>query len=322
MEDIERTLKSTKAEVDLNNNPADANYSAAVKCLFNEPRNIVKGAFCLILRRHDHRIVETIFWTTKSKSDEGAALSVSMPWEEFSTKIPSIGPIDREISVKLQQALKDKFSGEMIEDLFNNHKSDVVSLSSEIRGLFEEKLHYMINLDLEFEPFSRQRLIKTGYEREETQTNTSTKTNTANVKMTQMISEQMESQTISCTAIVDPVNGVAASELKKGDLVEVVLPTNNTVGALLSDYYAKLKKTPTYPVKKVSVSDNGSYIIELDADGGLTCVLKLTSNLRLRTKKGYLNQSSVSGRTFTIIAGFCAALFIILLIVLLMMLME
>ena len=320
MEEIEKTSINTKAEVDLNND--DANYAAAVKCIFKEPRNIVKGAFCLLLRKHDNKVIETIFWASKSKSDEGVELNVSMQWEEFSTKIPSIGPIDREICVKLQQALKDKLSGDMIEDLFVNHESKIVSFSSEIRGLFEEKLHYMIKLDTEFEPFSRKRLIKTGYEREETNTSTNTKTNTESISMTQIFSEQMESQIINCTAIVDPVNGIAASDLKTGDLVEIVLPTNNTIGALLSDYYAKLKKIPSYPVKKVSVSENGSYIIELDADGGLTCVIKLTSNLRLRTKKGYINNSSVSGRTFIIIAGFCVALFIILLIVLLMMLME
>jgi len=318
MEDTEKSSENTKAEVDLNNNLDEVNYAAAVKCLFNEPRNMIRGAFCVLLRIHDQKVIETIFWATKSKSDEGAGIVLSMPWEEFSTKIPSIGPIDRENCVKLQQALKDKLSREMIENLFKDYESNVVSFSSEIRKLFEEKLHYIIKLDLEIEPFSRQRLQKTGYEREESSTNT----NSEKITMTQILSEQIESQIINCTAIVDPVNGIAASEIKTGDFVEVVLPPNNTIGALLSDYYAKIKKIPTYPVKKVSVSDNGSYIIELSADGGLTCVVKLAGNLRIRTKKGYLNESSVSGRTFMIIAGFCAALFILLLIVLIMMLME
>jgi hypothetical protein len=305
MESYEKTLDFIETEFNIDNTD-NATYAAAVKCTFIRPK-VIMGAFCVLLRKHDLKIVESVFWTTKFVSVEKVELPTSFIWEDFLTKIPSIGPIDRESCEKLQITLKNSLSSETIENLFNDNESSTGHFSKVIRENIESRLRYSIKLDLEFEPSSQDRLKSSGYEREKV----TISTNTESVSMTQIIAEQIDtSQTINCTAIVDPVNGIAASELRAGDIVEVVIPTNSTIGTLLSDYYARLKKVPAYPVEKTSVSDNGSYIINLLADGGISCVVKAASGLKLRARK-CPDENSISTRSFMIISGFSMAIFIL-----------
>ena len=313
----EGTPENTEAEISSNSEAEEENYAIALKCIFNDSKNNIKGAFCLLLRGYDSKIVELVLWTTKSIPKEEVKIHPSMPWEEFSTKIPSIGPIDNISFDKLQTAIKDKFSIDMIKNVFKEHESSAAPFNNEIKELIEGKLHYFMNLELEFEPFSQKRLIKSGYEREEPSSSESSE----NVSMVQIMAEQMDKQRLNCTAVVDPINGIAALDLKAGDLVEVVLPTNNTIGTLLSDYYTKIDKVPTFPVKTVSVSDNGSCMIELEADGGLTCVVKITGNLKIRGKKGYKFKNRISRRN-VIIIGFSATVFILVLIALIKLIMR
>ena len=304
MENNEKTPDNTEFESknDMDNDTDNKDkgiYAAAIKCIFDKPKNIM-GAFCLLLRKHDSKIVELVLWTTKSSQSE-TGLNLSVPWEDFSTKIPSIGPIDKESCEKLKSALKGKLSREMIGGIFKNLESNETPFSNEIKELIEKNLRYSINFDLKLEPFSQERLKNSGYERDETPSDATETANTENVSMAQIMADSMDKQVISCSGIVDPVNGIAASHLKEGDLVEVVIPTNSTTGMFLLDYYAKLNKTPEFPVRKVSFSENGGYIINLEADGGVTCIVKTSSDLRLRAKRASVAEGSVSGRKLMII---------------------
>jgi hypothetical protein len=317
MENYGKTSENTEAEVELNSDVNKENYAVAIKCIFNDPKNSIKGAFCFLLRKHDSKMIELVLWTTKSIPKEEINLLPSMPWEDFSTKTPTIGPIDNVSFEKLQTALKEKFTSEMIKNIFKDYESDLIPFKDDIKETIEGKLHYFINLDLEFEPFSQERLIKSGYERVEA----SPAKSSENVTMIQIMAEQMNNQQLNCTAIVDPINGIAAMELETGDLVEVVIPTNNPTGVLLSDYYTKLKKTPMFPVKNVSMSDNGSCTVSLEADVGLTCVVKIAGNLKIRGKRVHTYKKSVSKRSLIII-GFSSTIFILILIALIKLLMR
>ena len=319
MENNEKTPDVTEVEFDsndgINGDIDNENYAAAIKCIFSKAKTI-RGAFCLLLRSHDSKIIELVLWTTKSASNEDPAFNQSMNWEDFSWKIPSIGPLDKESCEKLKSALIEKLSKETIDDIFKDPELNVNSFSSKIRELFEGKLYYLIEFYLEFEPFNKKRLKKSGYEREETPSDA----NAQNVSMTKIMFDQMDSQVLACTAIVDPVNGIAVSKLEEGDIVEVVISTSSTLGALLADHYAKSNKVPEYPVKNVTMSENGAYIINLEGDGGATCVVKTSSDLRLRAKKGYIYESSISGRNLMIIAGVSIVVFILALILLIRLL--
>ena len=310
MEYYEETLGDTEVSLDLNSNDVDVydnNYSAAIKCIFSKPKTI-KGAFCILLRKHDLKVIELVLWTTKNSPNEEYEVNPIMPWEDFSTKISSIGPIDKESCEKLQIAIKEKLTKEVLEFIFDDPKSNVTAFSSELRELIEINLRYLIKLELEFEPFSQKRLKDSGYERDIAPSNT----NTDGVKMSQIIAEQIDTQVVNCTVIVDPVNGIPASRLQKGDLVEVAIQTNSTVGALLADHYAKLHKMPEFPVKEVSISENGSYIINLEADGNIHCVTKISSDLRLRAKKSAFYESSLSKRSIIIVFGVAATAFVLM----------
>jgi len=315
VENYERASDNDEFEFDIDDDTDDDtnedNYAIAVKCIFGKPKNIM-GAFCLLLRRHDSKVIELVLWTTKSIHSDELELNLTMPWEDFSTKIPSIGPIDKESCDKLKNALKDKLSKVVIDSIFDNHSSNTTSFSSELRVLFETTMRYSIKLDLKFELFHKERLRSSGYEREDSSPNI----NAENVTMSQIIAEQIDTQIVNCTAIVDPVNGIAASHLKVGDIVKVILQKNSTIGTLLSDHYTRLNKVPAFPVKKVSRTESGVYIISLEADAGVTCVIKTTSDLKLRASRGYDIESSLSGRNLMIILGAGAAVFIIALIAL------
>ena len=313
MENYDETLLNTKS--DFNNNKEI--YAASVKCVFVKPKNI-RGAFRLLLRRHDSKIIELLLWTTRTVPEE-MELELSMPSEEFSTKISSIGPVDKQSSEKLSIALREKLTKEIIDSVFEDHESYLASFKDMVKELFEKNLRYAINVDMKFEPFDQERLKKSGYEREEASSNT---TVAENVSMSKIMADSMVAQVITCSGIVDPVNGIAASQLKEGDIVEVVLPANSTIGAFLLDYCAKLDKIPEFPVKKVSMSENGAYIIDLEADGNVTCVVKTTSDLRLRAKKGYPLGSSVSGQKLMIIIGAGIAVLVLGLIALITLLVR
>ena len=304
MEDYEKMSGGAESEVKTDNIDKK-NYAAAIKCTFSKPKTI-GGAFCILLRKHDSKVIEFVLWTTRSDSNDEAGLVPAMSWEDFSTKIPSIGPIDRESCEKLKNVLKEKLSRNMIDSLFKGYESNIIAFTSEVRELFETTLHYLIKLDLEFEPFNQERLKSSGYERDDAPS----VANTEGVKMSQIIAEHIDSQIVNCNAIVDPVNGIAASQLKEGDIVEVAIQTNSTVGALLSDHYTKLNKAPELTVKNVSISESGSYVINLIADGGITCVVKTSSDLKMRAKEGY-GAVSVSGRKVMIVIGFGAAILIL-----------
>lgn len=310
---------NAKIEFELSSdiNVESENFAAAIKCIFNTPQNFT-GAFCILLRRHDLKVIEFVLWTTKFTQDDVMELNLSMTWENFLKKIPSMGPMDNESCLKLKQALKDKLSEEMIGSVLDNPQSNTIPFGSEIRELFESKLHYTLELDLIIEEFSRERLKNSGYEREEVDSDI----NAESISMLKIMSEHPDSQVIFCTAFVDPLNGIAVSKLKEGDLLEVGLPINNTIGAILSDFYAKSNKIPTFPVKKVSVSDTGSFVIELEGDGGIPCIVKTTSDLRLRGKKGETYENSVSVSSFVIMIGFGITLITLAIVILVMLLMR
>ena len=292
-------------------------YALAIKCVFVKPKNI-RGAFRLLLRRHDSKIIELILWTTRDVSDE-VKLEPSMPSEEFSTNISAIGLIDKESSGKLSSALKGKLTKEEISSIFEGQESSLDSFKNEVKELFEKNLRYNINIELEYEPFDKERLKKSGYEQEEAP---SSEADAEKVSISQLMVESIATQVVNCAGVVDPVNGIAASQLQKGDIVEVVLPASGAVAVFLSDYCVKLNKTPEYPVKSVEVSENGSYIISLEADGGVTCVVKISSDLRLRAKKGYANETVALGRNLIIIAGVCVTIFVVVMVVLIRLLLR
>ena len=317
MEKYGKMSENTESEIEFDKIDRK-NYAAAIKCIFSKPKTI-GGAFCILLRKHDSKMIELVLWTTRSapNNDEAAPIP-SMTWEDFSTKIPSIGPIDKESCEKLKYALKEKLSKDVIDNLFKGYESNVISFTSEVRELFETTLHYLIQLDLEFEPFNQERLKSSGYERDEVPPDTSTE----GVTMSQIIAEHIDAQIVNCNAVVDPVNGIAASHLKEGDIVEVVIQTNSTVGALLSDHYAKLNQTPEFPVQNVSISDSGSYVINLIGGEGISCVVKTSSDLKMRAKKGYAYGSPVSGRNVMIVAGFFVTVLVLGVIALIRLLLR
>ena len=318
MEDFENAPDNAEFDSNMNNDEEES-YAVAVKCIFGKPKNIM-GAFCLLLRKRDFKIVELVVWTSRSAAGEGLALNLFMPWEDFSTKMPSIGPIDKESCEKLKNALKEVLSREMIDNIFKTYSSNPDTFIRDMKELFEATLRYSIKLDLKLELLSQERLKDSGYEREEPQP--SSNTNAENVTMSKIIAEQIESQIVYCTAIIDPVNGIAASQLKTGDNVKVVLQKNNAIGTLLSDHYSRINRVPAFPVKEVKKTENGTYVISLEADAGITCVIKTTSDLKLRASTGYEFDGSLSARTILIILGAGVVVFVLALIALIRLLLR
>lgn len=280
-------------------------YAAALKCVFYKTKGDFSGAFCAVLRKHDRRVLELIIWTTKSPSD--IKPSISANWRNFSSQISGIGPIDRESSEKLEKAVINKLEAAGTRTLFlgaEEQKTFMASLQVE----FENALHYEVGIEAEVETFGKAKLQEAGYERE-TPEGTDSET-----KMKDIVIEGLDlTQAIVCTPKIDPINGIAASALKPGDLLDVTISSNTAAGVLVSDYYAKMGIDPILPVSSVTLNELGSYLIVLKVGEDANGVIKATSDLKLKGQQKTEQDGQRVNMTL-VISGIMGLLLIVMLV--------
>lgn len=292
-------------------------YAGALKCSFAEPKGRLKGAFCSIIYKGEARVIETIFWTTKVKSP--IDVPVSLEWEQFSTKIPEIGQLDKENNEKLQAIISQKLTQTEIENLFSAD-NDISPFRESLQLAFEDFLHYGLALEMEFEPFTKERLKAAGYERD-----TAAAETTENVSMTDIMLEGIdETKSITCLPKIDPVNGIAASALQYGDMLEVTVATNTSAGKLIADYYSKRGEEPLFPVEDIKISDSGSVIVVMSVGGGMTGVVKCSGDIKLKGKKTSAVSESFfgAGQRSLFIGGIAALLVIAALVFVIVRIIE
>lgn len=257
-----------------NENQNPTSYAGALKCIFKVPKGVLSGAFCAIVRAKDEKLVELIFWTTKLRSP--SEIDSSFAWEIFSTQIPEIGQMDKESCDKLKKIVSEKLSSDEIAKLFADGVGEF--FESELKKLFEGFLHYEVELSLVFETFDQERLKTSGYERESQSDGAN-----AEVKMSDIVKDGIDTtQDIICIGKIDPVNGIPASKLTQGDLLEVTVPNGTPAGKMIADYYANKGEEPAFPVEKVEPTGIGSFMITLQAGGGLRCIVKTTGDIKLK----------------------------------------
>ncbi len=99
---------------------------------------------------------------------------------------------------------------------------------------------------------------------------------------------------VNCEPILDPVGGVAMSDLKPGDYVQVKLEPNSLFNDLLRRSIDNFDGTFKAEVEETKISDTGSSIITLNIAPGIAGVMKLIRGARIHMADAHPGGTSQS----------------------------
>ncbi|MDR0765037.1 MAG: hypothetical protein LBE65_05535 [Synergistaceae bacterium] len=91
-----------------------------------------------------------------------------------------------------------------------------------------------------------------------------------------------ENIVIRCEPILDPVNGIAANELKMGEAVLARLPRDSALFGLLSNNIANFDGIITSTVTGIFLNEFGTSNISLSLSDGVTGLMKLSGRVKLK----------------------------------------
>ncbi|MBQ9904594.1 MAG: hypothetical protein IJM47_07400 [Synergistaceae bacterium] len=267
----------------------------ALKSIFTPSRGDMGGGYCVIFEGKTGRTVFQIFWLAKPYSSGQVPPEVTKDWRTFVKRLPSLGPLDKDWSERLQIELKEILTIEEKKKLYENYtKAKVRQIESMYRRSFEAAAQCVFTASTEAEPISRselerakvikplppspEQLAKMKKEQEERE-----KAIQADKEREEAKKESnFEGTVIMCTPQVDPVRGKASSDITPGDVIGVKIEGEGT-SALVSKYLEENEIEPLFPVYEIRDTQGKKFIYVKISDEIRGCVT-ITKDIKIRVK--------------------------------------
>ncbi|MDR1884971.1 MAG: hypothetical protein LBQ56_01760 [Synergistaceae bacterium] len=122
-----------------------------------------------------------------------------------------------------------------------------------------------------------------------------------------------ESVYIACEPVLDPVQGVAVSELAPGDVVFCRIPNESSFYLLLKNNSPNFDGTVTGDVTGVKINEFGSSVVSLTMADGVYAAMKMAGTVRIKLKSKGAQAAVPGGVPDVLIAVGGIALFLCIL---------
>ena len=300
----------------------------AIKSTFTPSRGDMGGGFCVIFEGKTGRTVFQIFWVGKPYA-AGQIPEVTKDWRTFVKRLPSLGPLDKDWSEKLQTQLKEILTLEEKKKLYENYtKAKIRQLESMYRRSFEATAQCVFTASTEAEPVGRnelerakiikplppspEQLAKMKAEQEEKEKAAQEEKDREEAKK----EGNFEGTLIMCNPVLDPVRGKPSSEIMPGDIIGVKIEGEGT-SALISKYLEENEIEPLFPVCEIRETQGKKLLYVKISDEIRGCVT-ITKDLKILTKEQAVREQPKPGLSFMgdlFFFGLLAAALVVLLFV-------
>ncbi|MBR1437672.1 MAG: hypothetical protein IJ587_03970 [Synergistaceae bacterium] len=267
----------------------------AVKSTFTPSRGDMGGGFCVIFEGKTGKTVFQIFWLAKPYAN-GQIPEVSKDWRSFVKRLPSLGPLDKDWSEKLQSDLKGILTLEEKKKLYENYtKVKIRQLESIFRRTFETTAQCVFTATTEAEPVGRnelerakiikplppspEQLAKMKREQEEKEKAEQEEREREEAKK----EGNFEGTVIKCSPVVDPVKGKASSEIVPGDIIGVKIEGEGT-SALVNKYLIENNIEPFFPVDEIREMQGKKFIYVKISDE-IRGYVNITKDIKMQVKE-------------------------------------
>ena len=232
-------------------------------------------AMCLVFDASKSVLAEELYLVTHGIFPDW--FSVKKIWEKFRVSINKIGgDFERSLFNSIRTDLKSVFTIDTLRKLANDNTAELRSRIYEklaaacVPSLFPQKPH----IEMEVERFGVSRLtlggLRTNTEREK------------ELAFTDLTNEKEEVVCVTCSPIIDPVNGKAASELSEGDYICVELMDGPGMTGIIYRLLNKIKLDTMFPVISAEVSETGAAAIKFLISEEITGIVRVPKEVRLK----------------------------------------
>lgn len=275
------TEESSDTIIDEEENPIDDKMTyVAVKGTFFTPKAENAGAFCIIYKGDNGKVIFGELWAIRSNTKPN--LDVSEKWDHFIISMDKIGAYDKDSSAKFSALVLQSLNNNIKEYLYKNI-SEKEFAQAEIRKGLENVLRYIVDVEVEAELVGEERAEKGGLLRDKGKEVSSDEVKSEDEINSLMGLINTNEFPIVCMPVIDPVKGCAVSKIKVGDVVYAKIPETNDVSKKVMDFVRLQHMEPAFPVSVVLPLKSGKSAVVLKINEEISGVMNLSSELMLKT---------------------------------------